>query len=274
MEKVGIVGLGAMGSALLERLKLAGVPTTVYDCHSPTLESCRSAGVEIAPSAAALARAVTIIDLVVRTDQDILDCAMGKEGLLDGARPGTLVLLHSTILPQTTQKVAEAARRRDVYVIDACMAAVPDAVRAGDLIFLVGGPKELVDRARPHLLQMGKEVLHIGPLGAGNVFKLLKNLLTGAEKLIIHEAIRITEATGIPFPTWLEIMRPIHVPVLNRWQTTFDPSGVNPNPRTGITFEKDLALAAELGRCHGLNLPIIEQLVASGKQLMSVGASD
>src|SRR5437588_568190 len=82
--------------------------------------------------------------------------------------------------------VAEAARPRGVEVVDACMVGVPRVVRAGNLSFVVGGPPELFERARPHLLCMGKQALHVGPLGAGNAAKLIKNLVTGAEALVIH----------------------------------------------------------------------------------------
>lgn len=275
MEKVGIVGVGAMGSALLERLKLAGVRPSVYDSYGPSLEAARSIGAEIAPSGAAVARAATIVDVVVRTDQDVLDCITGRDGVLEGARSGTLVLLHSTILPQTTRKAADAGRQRNVDIIDACMVGVPSVARAGDLCFLVGGPAELVDRARPHLLQMGKLVLHMGPLGTGNVAKLMKNLVTGSETLIIHEAIKIGEAAGIAYRDALEMMRQVYSgTVLNRWQRTFDPSGASSTPRAGSNiFEKDMPLAAELARQYGLSLPVTEQLVAAGKRLLGAKSS-
>ncbi|MBI2210779.1 MAG: NAD(P)-dependent oxidoreductase [Deltaproteobacteria bacterium] len=198
MEKIGIVGVGKMGSALLERLKLAGVEATAFDIAPSAAEAARSLGARMAASAKAVAQASTLIDVVVHNDQEVLDCTMGKDGILEGAQAGALVLLHSTIHPETTKKVAEAAGRRNVYVIDACMTAVPRIVRQGGLTFLVGGPAELVERARPHLLQMAKEAIHMGPLGTGNVAKLIKNLVTASETLIVHEAIRIGQAGGIP----------------------------------------------------------------------------
>jgi 3-hydroxyisobutyrate dehydrogenase-like beta-hydroxyacid dehydrogenase len=270
MEKVGMVGVGAMGSALLERLKLAGVQATVYDSYAPSLEAARSIGAKTASSAAALARESTLIDVVVRTDQDVLDCMTGKDGVLEGARAGALVLLHSTILPQTTLKVAEAAGRHGVHVIDACMLGVPRTVRAGNLNWVVGGPKESVERARPHLLMMGKQMFHMGPLGAGNVGKLMKNLVTGSETLIVHEAIQIGEAAGIPYREALEMMRQTSgESVLNRWQERFDPSGASSTPRAGTNiFDKDIPLAAELARKYGRNLPVTEQLAAAGRRLL------
>ena len=270
MEKIGMVGVGAMGSALLERLKLAGIQAIVYDSYPPALEAARSLGAAIATSPADVARAATIIGVVVRTDQDVLDCMMGKGGILEGAENRILVLLHSTILPQTTRNIAALASQRNVDVIDACMVGVPSVAREGNLSFLVGGPQGLFDRARPHLLRMGKQVFHMGPLGSGNAAKLIKNMVTGAETLIIHEAIQIGEAAGIPYPQALEMMRQVYSgTILERWQNVFDPSGASPSPRAGRNiFDKDIPLAAELARQCGLHVPITEQLVAAAQRIV------
>ena len=84
----------------------------------------------------------------------------------------------------------------------------------------------MVERARPHLLKMSKEVFHMGPLGTGAVGKLIVNMLGGAETLIVHEALQIGLAGDIPYQKALELMRRVgHNSVLNRWQRTFDPSG-------------------------------------------------
>lgn len=271
MEKIGFVGVGAMGSALLERLKLAGGEATAFDIAPSAVEVARSLGAHVAPSAKAVAQASTMIDVVVRTDQEVLDCTMGKDGILEGAEPGALVLLHSTIRPETTKKVADTARRRNVHVIDACMTAVPRIVRQGGLTFLVGGPADLVERARPHLLHMAKEVIHMGPLGSGNVAKLIKNLVTASEALIVHEAIRIGQAGGIPCSEALEMMRKTRSEsVLNRWQERFDLSGTDPTLRSGQNlYDKDIPLAAEVGRQFGLDIPITEQLAAAGLRMVA-----
>ena len=271
MEKIGLVGVGAMGSALLERLKLAGVQATVYDCHPPALDAARSLGAHVAGSAAEVAAASTIVDVVVRTDEEVLDCTLGNGGILESANPDTLVILHSTILPQTTRKVAEAARKRSAHVIDACMLGVPRAVKAGQLIFVVGGAMELVERARPHLLKMGKQVIHMGGLGAGNVGKLIKNLISGAETLMMHEALQLGEAEGLRFPQVLVMLQQVDSErLLDRWRNVFDPSSPTPAPRLGRNvFQKDVPLAGELARRDGLQLPIIEQLEAAAKRLVN-----
>jgi 3-hydroxyisobutyrate dehydrogenase-like beta-hydroxyacid dehydrogenase len=270
MEKVGMIGTGAMGLALLERLKLASVEAVCFDSHAAPLEPVRALGMRTVNSAAEVAKESTLIDIVVRTDQDMLDCVLGPKGVLEGAPPETLLLLHSSILPQTMIKVADAARAKGVHAIDACMLGVPDAVRAGNLCFVAGGPDQLVERARPHLLKMSKEVFHMGPLGTGAVGKLIVNMLGGAETLIVHEAIQIGMAGGIPYPKALELMRRVgHNSVLNRWQRTFDPSGNDPLPRSGRNvLNKDVPLAAELARLYNLDMPITRELSAAAQRVV------
>ncbi len=269
MEKIGFVGTGAMGSALLSRLKLANVQATAFDIAPAAIEAARKEGAQIATSAKAVAEASTIVDVVVRTDREGLDCTMGKDGILEGAAPGTLVLLHSTIRPTTTKKVAQAAAETRVYVIDACMTAVPNAVRQGGLTFLVGGQKALFDRAKPHLMNMAKDAVHMGPLGCGNVTKLFKNMVTASEALIIYEALQIGKAAGIDYRAALDLMQKTKSQhVLDRWDMRFDLSGGDLKFNAGTNlYDKDLPLAAEVGKALGATIPVTEQLAALGIRL-------
>lgn len=269
MEKIGFVGTGAMGTALLSRLKIVGVPSTAFDIVPQALEQAEKLGAKPAASAKEVAQASTLIDVVVRSDQEVLDCTLGDNGIFEGASPGTLVLLHSTIRPATTKQVAQAAADKRVYVIDACMTGVPSVVREGGLTFLVGGQKALFNRARPHLLHMAKDAVHMGPLGCGNVTKLVKNLVTASEALIVYEAIQIAKAAGIDYRSALELMKKTQSDsVLSRWETRFDLSGPELKFNSGANlYDKDVPLAAEVGKDLGADIPVTEQLAKLGSRL-------
>jgi 3-hydroxyisobutyrate dehydrogenase-like beta-hydroxyacid dehydrogenase len=269
MEKIGFVGTGAMGSALLSRLKLANVQATAFDIAPGALEAARKEGAQGATSAKAVAQASTMIDVVVRTDKEVLQCTLGEDGILEGAAPGALVLLHSTIRPTTTKKVAEAAADKRVYVIDACMTAVPSAVRQGGLTFLVGGQKALFDRAKPHLMNMAKDAVYMGPLGCGNVTKLFKNMVTASEALVVYEALQIAKAAGIDCRAALDLMQKTQSQhILDRWQMRYDLSGTELRFNAGTNlYDKDLPLAAEVGKALGADIPVTEQLAKLGIRL-------
>ena len=269
MENIGFVGTGAMGTALLSRLKIAGVSATAFDIAPQALEQAKALGAQPAASAKAVAQASTLIDVVVRTDQEVLDCTLGDNGIFEGASPGTLVLLHSTIRPATTKQVAQAAADKRVYVIDACMTGVPSIVREGELTFLVGGQKALFNRAKPHLLNMGRDAVYMGPLGCGNVTKLVKNLVTASEALIVYEAIQIAKAAGIDYRSALEVMKKTQSePILNRWEMRFDLSGPELKFNSGANlYDKDVPLAAEVGKALGADIPVTEQLAKLGVRL-------
>jgi 3-hydroxyisobutyrate dehydrogenase len=269
MEKIGFVGTGAMGSALLSRLKLANVVATAFDIAPSAMEAARKEGAETASSAKAVAQASTIIDVVVRTDQEVLECMLGRDGVLEGAAPGALVLLHSTIRPTTTKKVAEAAADKRVNVIDACMTAIPSVVRQGGLTFLVGGQKAFFDRAKPHLMNMAKDAVHMGPLGCGNVTKLFKNMVTASEALVVYEALQIAKAGGIPYKAALDLMQKTKSPnILERWEMRYDLGGGDLKFNAGTNlYDKDLPLAAEVGKSLGAEIPVVEALAKLGIKL-------
>ena len=269
MENIGFVGTGAMGSALLSRLKLANIKALAFDIAPSGLAAARAEGAAIAASAKAVAQASTLIDVVVRTDQEVLDCTLGRDGVLEGAAPGALVLLHSTIRPTTTKKVAEAAADKRVNVIDACMTAVPSMVRQGGLTFLVGGQKVFFDRAKPHLMNMAKDAVYMGPLGSGNVTKLFKNMVTASEALIVYEALQIAKAGGIDYKAALDLMQKTKSPnILERWETRYDLSGGEMKFNTGTNlYDKDLPLAAEVGKSLGAEIPVVEALAKLGVKL-------
>src|SRR5574341_23824 len=269
MERIGFVGTGAMGSALLSRLKLANVPAVAFDVAPKAMEAARAEGAQTLNSAKEVAQASTIIDVVVRTDQEVLDSTLGNNGIIEGAAPGALVMLHSTIRPTTTKKVAQAAADKRVNVIDACMTAVPSGVRQGGLTFLVGGQKAFFDRAKPQLLNMAKDAVHMGPLGCGNVTKLFKNMVTASEALIVYEALQIAKAGGIGYQAAIDLLLKTRSPhVLDRLEMRFDLSGGELKFKAGANlYDKDLPLAAEVGKSLGAEIPVVEALANLGIKL-------
>ena len=134
---------------------------------------------------------------------------------------------------------------------------------------MVGGQKAFFERAKPHLLHMGKDAVHMGPLGCGNVTKLFKNMVTASEALIVYEALQIAKAGGVNYKAALDLMKKTKSQhVLDRWETRFDISGdeLKFNPGTNL-YDKDLPLAAEVGKSLGADIPVVEALNKLGVKL-------
>jgi 3-hydroxyisobutyrate dehydrogenase len=271
---VGIVGYGAMGTEVAYRLQIGGTQPFVFEVNPESRDRATRAGLEVVTSAAELGRQCAVVLVLVRTDDELLEVTMGQGGALEGMASGGTIVVHSTVLPRTTLAIAEKASHYGVEVVDACITATPDRVHTGNITFLVGGSDDVVDRLRPLLLLIGGHILHLGPLGAGNGAKLIKNLVTGSERVILYEAVLLAQALGIPYPKILDMLRTTaseHTPVIERWEATFDPSGTNPVPRSGSnTLSKDMPLAAELGREEGVDLPLITQLANSALSLVEM----
>jgi 3-hydroxyisobutyrate dehydrogenase-like beta-hydroxyacid dehydrogenase len=221
-DMVGLVGVGAMGSALLTRLHKAGQQVQAFDLTEAARKRAQEAGATPVDSAAAAAKGARYIHVFVRSDAEVIEAVLGAKGVLAGAEPGSVVFLHSTILPTTTRQVAEAAAKRQIQVIDAPITAVPAKVQAGEATFLVGGPEELVKTVRPHLESLGKGMHHFGPLGAGNVAKLVKNLTNGTERVMIAQALMLAEAGGIDARQMLAVMQAEdHGSIVHSWEKAF-----------------------------------------------------
>jgi 3-hydroxyisobutyrate dehydrogenase-like beta-hydroxyacid dehydrogenase len=268
MTTAAVIGVGAMGSAFVERFHAAGLQTVVYDVAPAAVERAVAAGSRAAASPAEAARLADIVDVMVLNDQQVLDVVLGPAGVLEGIEPGKPLLLHSTIHPRTTLKVAEAALPRGIELADACITGRPPVVRAGNATCILGAPDDLVPRIEPHLLHLAKQVHHMGPLGCGNSSKIVKNMITGSERLVIAEGLRIAEAAGVSYDKILNLLRAAwRESVIEHWEDAFDAQGV-PVP-SAVLFGKDLPLAEELAGDHGVDVPIVRELAAAGRRLQA-----
>ncbi len=261
-DMVGLIGTGDMGQGLLARLIKAGVPVKAFDVSEANLNAARKAGAEIASTAADAARGMHIIHLLVRTDDQVLAAALGPDGAVEGAGEGSRLILHSTILPDTTRRVAEAAAKKGVTVIDAPITAVPHRVHAGEATFLVGGPDDVVAELRPHLEALGKQVCHFGPLTSGNVAKISKNLTNAIERVMLSEAARLAAAGGIDAKQFLDMARSINSgAAVMSWDRVFTIADGQPvhKPEPGsILLDKDVQHAAALATSLGIDLPVTQ----------------
>jgi 3-hydroxyisobutyrate dehydrogenase-like beta-hydroxyacid dehydrogenase len=259
--QVALVGVGNMGSALLERLIAAGAKVRAFDIKDSAMQAARERGAQAVASSAEAAGGAKIIHVFVHNDQEILDATLGDQGVLAGADKGAIVILHSTILPATTRRVAEEAARKAVRVVDACVTSTPRYVRAGEAVFLVGGDDEVVAEIGPHLEKIGSKVWHFGPLGCGNAAKLVKNLSNVMERVMWMETLTAVKAAGIDPRQYAEMLKSVmRGSAISDWEKIIriEDGVVSPARPGGNIFRKDVPHALKLLHELGLKLPLTE----------------
>lgn len=256
-DRVALIGVGAMGQALLHRLRTAGKQVRAYDASPEALQAAREGGASAAASPADAAQGAAYVHVLVASDDQTIEVTLAPDGVLAEAAAGTLMLLHGTILPATTQRIAEAAAEKSVDVLDAPIAAVPNRLAQGSATFLLGGPPALVEKARGHLLQLGEAVHHFGPLGAGNVAKIARALINAGERVLLSEVLAILEAGGIDQRQFMAHELAAARSNLARWDRNFiiEDGHARHRPATNL-FNKDVMLAAKLAETYEIDAPL------------------
>jgi 3-hydroxyisobutyrate dehydrogenase-like beta-hydroxyacid dehydrogenase len=270
MSTIGFVGLGNIGAAMAKRLPAESL--RVHDIRAEAMTSFVEQGAH-AGSLKDLATACEVISIVVLTDAQVRS-VVGE--LLDNARPGTVIAIHSTIDTQTAPQLAEAAARKGVYVIDAPVSGGAAGAAAGRLAVMVGGERQAYETAKPVFRHWAELVLHVGPAGAGTHCKLARNLLTFAGFAAAAEASKLAEAAGIDLRKLGAVVRQSDMisggpgAIMVRASTAeLDPAdGLRPIfEHTRALGEKDLALALAMGEALGVDLPfaaLARQVLAAG----------
>lgn len=196
-KPVGLIGLGAMGRPAAAFLAKAGLDTYCYDEDREVMDRVAAQGVRPKGSIAELAAASEVIVLMVPSDQDVIDVCSPETGVLSAAAPGSVVLICSSVTPDTCALVARQAAPAGVEVLDAALTGGVRAAEAGEINLLVGGDELILDSIRPELAPWTKTVHHLGGLGSGQVGKTVNNLCHWGQLSAIVEALRLGRALGV-----------------------------------------------------------------------------
>ena len=273
--RAGFVGLGNIGRPMAERLVAGGLATTVHDLFEPPVRELVAQGAKAAASPRELAAACDVIGVCVRDDADVRAVVYGAEGLLAGAARGSVIALHSTILPSTVKEVGAAAAERGVGLVDACVSGGEAGARQGTLTYMVGGSADDLEKCRPAFETSGKRIVHTGPLGTGAAVKLCNNLMTYLAWLSAFEAQLLARASGVAQDAFEEVTR--STGNLTDAMLAFLTIHKLPDEtRRGEAFqarlrgfatlaEKDLAVTLAFARENGVALPgtgLAQQLMA------------
>src|SRR5262245_36390121 len=196
-ERIGIVGVGRMGLAMLKHLVHHGHAVTACDLDDKQLAQARAAGAAIAETPAQVARAASFVIVGVGYDEEVNQVVLGADGLLTALEPGSVIAVSSTAKPDTVKALDQRARGRGVDLLDAPICRGRFAADAGTLLALVGGRPEVVERGRAVYRCFCSDYAHLGEVGHGQVGKTMNNLLLWINAVGLLEAGRLAETTGI-----------------------------------------------------------------------------
>ncbi|WP_355608095.1 3-hydroxyisobutyrate dehydrogenase [Xanthomonas cannabis] len=266
MSKIAFIGLGNMGGPMAANLIKAGHQLRVFDLLQGALDAASAAGAHVAASALDTLAEAEIVISMLPASRHVEGLYLGEGGILAQIPAGALVIDCSTIAPVSARKLADAARARGLAMLDAPVSGGTAGASAGTLTFIVGGDADVLERARPVLQAMGKNIFHVGDNGAGQVAKLCNNMALGVIMAATGEALALGVAQGLDPAVLSQMMavstgRSWATEVCNPWP------GVLPNAPASRGYSggfgndlmlKDLGLVAESAVQAGVSIPLGE----------------
>lgn len=202
MGAVGFVGIGIMGGGMAANLVKAGFEVVVWNRTRSKAEAV--AGATVADSPADVAGRCDVILICVSDSPDVVEVVEGAGGVLEGMRTGSLVVDHSTISPSVTRQLAEKVTEAGGSWVDAPVSGGSEGAANGTLSIMVGGLDADVARAMPYFEAMGKTITHVGPVGSGQLVKLVNQMLVVINQLAVSESLLFAEAAGLDLDATLQ----------------------------------------------------------------------
>ncbi|MEU5755912.1 NAD(P)-dependent oxidoreductase [Streptomyces sp. NPDC047829] len=195
--RVGFIGLGSQGAPMARRIVQAGHETTLWARRSASLAPFADTAAKTAGSPLELAAGSDVVCLCVVDDADVDQLTTGPDGVLAGMREGGVLVVHSTVHPETCRRLAERARAHRVSVLDAPVSGGGRAAEQGTLLVMAGGDPEVFAFCRPLFAAYGDPVVHLGPIGSGQVAKLLNNVVFTAQLGLAADALELGARLGL-----------------------------------------------------------------------------
>ena len=194
---IGFIGLGIMGKPMARNLLKAGYSLTVYNRSAGPMQDLTDDGAGKASSIKEVAQNTEVIITMLPDSPDSEKVILGENGVLEGARTGSTIIDMSSIAPLISRKIADEASKRGIEMLDAPVSGGEPGAIAGTLAIMVGGKQDVFDRCLPILDVMGRSVVRVGDVGAGNFVKLANQIIVAANIEAIGEAFVLAQKAGI-----------------------------------------------------------------------------
>ncbi len=273
--QIGFVGLGIMGKPMAKNLLKAGYSLTVYDVRAEPVEELVTDGASMASSSREVSQVTDTIITMLPDSADSERAILGENGVLEGAKAGSIIIDMSSIAPLVSQKIAAEAAGKSVEMLDAPVSGGEPGAIAGTLAIMVGGKQDIFDQCLPILNSVGRSVVRVGDVGAGNFVKLANQIIVAANIEAVGEAFALAQKAGIDPELVFQAIRGglAGSAVMEAKAPMIMDRNFNPGFRIRL-HQKDLHNALLTGKDLGVPLPVtglVQQMLGA---LMNQGKGD
>lgn len=275
MLKVGCIGLGIMGKAMALNILRAGYPLSVFNRSRGAADELAALGAARAASPADLAGRSDVVFTNLPDSPDVEKVVLGTGGVLEGARPGLIVVDHSTIKPAAARKIAAALLEKKVLALDAPVSGGDVGAQNGTLTIMVGGDAGALEKVMPVLLATGKTITHVGGPGAGQVAKAANQIMVAAQMAAMAELLVFSRRAGVD-P--VKVVAAIKAGSAQCWTLDIKPPRLfqgNRNPGFKSRLQlKDLNIVLETARELCIPLPSLEAHADYFRRMVEAGMGE
>jgi 3-hydroxyisobutyrate dehydrogenase len=272
---VGLIGLGLMGGPMGQNLLRAGFPLVVWNRTKAKADDLVREGAKPGSDPRAVAEQADVLITIVSDPAALEEVLFGARGAMEALRAGSTLIDSSTVSPELARRVAAACAERGVDFLDAPVTGGTWGAQKGELVFMIGGKAEVLERVKPVLEAVGKKLLLLGPNGAGQTVKLGMNLLLALQVDAFAEALALVTSAGVPAEKLMEVLQSsmarsgvldVKAPMMVK--------GEFPASFPLRLMQKDVRLALELARDCGVMLPCGAAAYATYSSVMNASTDD
>jgi 2-hydroxy-3-oxopropionate reductase len=255
-QVIGFIGLGIMGRPMAKNLLKAGHQLVVHNRSRGPVDELAGAGAKVGSSPRDVAAQSDVLITMLPNSPDVELVALGRDGIIEGARPGLIFVDMSTISPIVSKKIGEALAAKSVKMLDAPVSGGERGAIDGALSIMVGGDKAVFDAVLPIFQAMGKTITHLGPLGFGGFTKLANQIIVAVNLTALAEALTLAKKAGLDRDLTLTALAGglAGSKCLDQKKPNYLSDTYNPGFKIDLHF-KDLGLIMESARTLGVPLP-------------------
>jgi 3-hydroxyisobutyrate dehydrogenase-like beta-hydroxyacid dehydrogenase len=266
MANLGYIGLGVMGSQMVDRLMNHGHTVIGYNRTRAKAQWLIDKGMKVADTPRGVAEAADVVFSMVTNSSALEHVAHGPDGIIAGLSAGKVLIDMSTVSPGISKSLAAKVREKGADMVDAPVSGSVITLQQGKLSVMVGGSKETFERVKPLLLDVGPKVTHVGDNGLALVMKIATNLSLAVQMLAFSEGVLLAEKSGIPREVAVDVIT--HSAVASPMVQYRGPMVLNMPDEAWFNvnmMQKDMLLAMELGRHVDVPLP----MTASANEMLT-----